>query len=239
MSIKASPTVVALLFWNLAVRGQNEPLKPLADVLQQHHIATTKTALMDALRNREPEVRWIAAQKLAEDNVKEAIPSIRDALRRDRQLPESEINIAAALAELGAPDGFAKLNAMCDDATLAPNLRIASAKYLVNLGKSGCLDSTLAILKTQTSDDIGIDALQLLPRLAGKSEAERHRVATTVVEFLLDKSPSMRLNAAIALADIGDASIVPDLKGAIAKEKEDAIRSQMQATLRKLEGRPQ
>ena len=215
--------------------GQSQALTSFADQLRRYHVALTKDSLIDALKSPVPDVRWLAAQKLAEDNVKEAVPFILEALRKDSALPQNEANLAAALAKLGSEQGYKTLTAMCNNRENAPDVRLVAARYLADFGKPDCLDSTVDILNSQSDDGLRIEALRLLPRLAANSDVARHRVDSIVARLLVDPSPSVRLNAAITLADLGDSNAISDLRGAIATEKEAAIRSQMQSALSALE----
>ena len=63
------------------------------DLLKRHNIELTRQGLVDALRNTDPEVRSLAAQKLAEDKAVETIPAIKDALARE-SVPWTRMNIA-------------------------------------------------------------------------------------------------------------------------------------------------
>ena len=76
------------------------PLPTFGELLKRHNIQLTQPALVDALRNTDPEVRDLAANKLAEDKAVETIPAIKDALASEK-VPWTRMNIALALAEMG------------------------------------------------------------------------------------------------------------------------------------------
>ena len=60
------------------------PLPTFGEVLKRHNIQLTQPALVDALRDTDPEVRYLAAHKLAEDKAVETIPAIKDALASEK-----------------------------------------------------------------------------------------------------------------------------------------------------------
>src|SRR5260370_37845053 len=75
-------------------------LSTAAEILTQRHISLTKDSLVEALRNDDAQIRYLAAVQLAEDRVKDAIPAIIQALEVERT-PQGKVYIANALAEMG------------------------------------------------------------------------------------------------------------------------------------------
>lgn len=210
-------------------------LNTLGDLLQQHHIALTNDALIEALRNRDLEIRWLAAQKLAEDKATDSIPYIIAALRSDRTTSRSKVNIAFALAELDSEEGYRTLSEICIDTKVQPHLRLLASRYLLIFGKQTCLSSVIDVLQMQADDDLRAEALQLISRFAKVAGNDRNKIGEVIANYLVNESPTLRLNAAIALANVGDPAAVPALKAAIEREKEAAVRSQMEDDLRALE----
>src|SRR2546430_3563860 len=82
------------------------------ELLQQHHIELTKSALLRALKNSDEAVRYLAAMKLAEDKSVDAIPAIEEALAVERVLRD-RVNIALALGLLGDQTGPTELKKVC------------------------------------------------------------------------------------------------------------------------------
>ena len=75
------------------ISQDNGPGPTFGELLKRHNIELTQQGLVDALRNTDPEVRSLAAQKLAEDKAVETIPAIKDALARE-SVPWTRMNIA-------------------------------------------------------------------------------------------------------------------------------------------------
>ena len=101
------------------------------ELLRQHHIALTEDALIEALGNRDLEIRWLAAQKLAENKATDSIPYIISALRSDRTPSRSKVNMAFALAELDSSEGYRILSEICIDTKVEPHLRLLASGYLL------------------------------------------------------------------------------------------------------------
>ena len=75
---------VALVGSQSISQDYSGPPPTFGELLKRHNIQLTQPALVDALRNADPEVRYLAAHKLAEDKAVETIPAIKDALASDR-----------------------------------------------------------------------------------------------------------------------------------------------------------
>src|SRR5262245_31105044 len=90
----------------------NGPIPTVEDLLRKHHIALTRAAVVDALKNDDPEVRWLAAHKLVDDGATESIPAIAEALAQE-QIPATQVNLAYALARFKEEKGFAALLRIC------------------------------------------------------------------------------------------------------------------------------
>ena len=89
----------------ISQQGFGEKPQTFGDLLKRPNIELTQQGLVDALRNTDPEVRSLAAHKLAEDKAVETIPAIKDALATEK-VPWTRMNIALALAEMGESIGF-------------------------------------------------------------------------------------------------------------------------------------
>jgi hypothetical protein len=90
--------LAATLAGGQATSESNGALPTLGELLKGHNIELTQPALVGALTNADPEVRYLAALKLAEDKEDGAIPAIKDALTSEG-VPWTRMNIA--LAQLG------------------------------------------------------------------------------------------------------------------------------------------
>jgi len=110
--------------------------------------------LVDALRNTDPEVRYLVAHKLAEDKAVETIPAIRGALATEK-VPWTRMNIALALAEIGESIGFDTLEDNCKNDSTSGNIRARSAEYLLGFNRDSatCLSGVLDLLKSESNGD--------------------------------------------------------------------------------------
>jgi HEAT repeat protein len=122
----------------------NGPLPTFGELLKRHNIQLTQPALVDALRNTDPEVRDLAAHKLAEDKAVETIPAIKDALASEK-VPWTRMNIALALAEMGESIGFDTLEDNCKNKDTSGDIRARSAEYLLRFNRDSttCLSGVL------------------------------------------------------------------------------------------------
>lgn len=92
--------------------GSNGRLPTIEESLQRHNIRLTKPALVAALRSPDAEVRWLAAQELANIGANDTIAPISRALHAET-VPGTKVNIAYALAQLDEQTGVAALQNIC------------------------------------------------------------------------------------------------------------------------------
>jgi hypothetical protein len=212
----------------------NGRLPTSAELLKQHNIELTQSALVDALRNADPEVRHLAAQKLAEDKARAAIPAIKDALASEK-VPWTRMNIAFALARLGETEGFDALEDNCGNRDDEPWIRAQSAEYMLRFNRASatCLNAVFDMLENGSNGD-KMQAASLLPQFHNLSPEDSERVFVALMGALHDSYPLVRLEAGRALADLGDRRAIPELRKAVANEQE-AFRQQMEDNLRILQ----
>jgi len=243
--MRSQPLVVVLAFVALiatnASSQTNSPLivtgnpRSVAEQLKQHGVELTNEGLLKALKNVDGEVRYLAAEKLAEDKVEEAIPSIAEALNVEK-MPVTRINIALALAQLGEDKGIVVLKKSCNNQDLPGYLRARATTYLLDLKRDDCLNATLDMLQSAGDPDTQIQALSLLPRFQNASKQQSQKILDAIVKNLADPAPAVRINASIVLARIGDPLGIPYLQTALASEREEVVRLQMEADLKRLQG---
>ena len=242
--------LVILLASTSLVAGQSSEnqaysvqLSRYGDLLREDHIELTKPALIRALKNPNPEVRFLAAMKLSEDKATDAIPEVKEALAAEK-IPRTRVNIAVGLGLLGDPGGRDELKRLCADENFPPEFRLYAVRYMFDLGvekDEGCLNAAEAIVQTVDADyhtaGYRIMALDLLPRFRGLTPEDSKRVFELVVGRLDDPEPTVRMQASEALVDLGDpAAAVSSLETAMAKEKEESVRSVFEKDLEKLRG---
>lgn len=184
------------------------------ELLKDRHIELTTPALIAALQNPDSHVRYLAALMLAEDKATTATPAISDALAAEKD-PETRVNIAFALAQLGDDRGFAALESACNDANTPALIRMYSTKYLLDLNHESCLNSAIAVAESKEDSGARVTGLSLLPRFHHLSSSNSQRVRDTILNALLDRGLRVRVAAIDALGLLRDASALPHLEQAL------------------------
>ena len=202
-------------------------------LLQERHVQLTEVSLLAALQNPDPHIRYLAALVLAEDRSQDAVPAIANALAVEK-VPETRVNIALALAQLGDEKGLAALQEDCGDPIIPAHLRMYAVKYLLDLHKDGCLSEAADVLRSATDSASRILALSQLPRFRHLSANDSDGITNAVCASLKDRDPSVRIAASHAIVALGDVHAVPRLRAAAAAEPEEAVRLIMHADLQRL-----
>jgi HEAT repeat protein len=203
-------------------------------LLRERNVSLTGEALVAALRNTDPQVRYLAALVLAEDKETNAIPAIADALATEK-VPETRVNMALALAQLGDENGIAALRDDCSNSELAPSLRMYAAKYLLDLHSEGCLNSIEDVARSAKDPGARILALSQLARFQHASEADSDKIIRSLATGLSEKEPMVMIAASHGLSAFGSLAGIPYLQRAIAAEHDRTVRSIMQADLQGLQ----
>jgi HEAT repeat protein len=235
--ITCTVTMMILLGGSLSVAQR---LMPFADELRSHHISTREPDLIQALRHPDPTVRSAAAGKLAEDNDRDAVPQISQAISSER-VPQVRVNMAASLSQLGSNEGGETLEQICGESKINPDVRLDAARHLGELStreqsKSRCLGSVLMLLRETRDTGVVKQALSVMPLFLSQA-IEKDEVLGAVVVKLRDSDASTRMAAAEALAEMGDKSVLDDLKTAVRNEPDPNIRSNLEISLSRLEQR--
>jgi HEAT repeat protein len=208
-----------------------------ADLLRAHNIGLTEAALLRALKNANSEVRSLAAMKLEEDKAIDAIPAIKDALAAE-SVPRARVNIALALGLFGDPVGYDELKKVCADKDFIPEFRLYAVRYTFDLHSQNdaCLRAAKEIVESKGSSfGDRISAIDLLPQFQNLTTEETGEILKIVFTCLDDPEPVVRMAASHALVSLGDASAVPILQSAIAREQDENIRSVYEMDLKKLQ----
>ena len=238
-----SPSLARILIFVVTLAGSGPmiassgTLPTIGELLKRHNIHLTRSALVGALKNSDPEVRYLAAEKLAEDKATETIPAITEALLSE-DAPWTRMNIAFALAEMGDATGFSALEDDCRNFDMDAGVRTQSAQYMLTLNREGadCLDALLDVLQT-ASDGYRAQAASLLPQFHNLSAENSERVFLGLVDALHSSDAAVRMAAGRALADVGDGRAIAELQKAVTSELERAIRFQIEQDLRILQGK--
>jgi len=228
------PILVALTASSASQDASAGRFATFKQLLRERKIPLTEEGLTAGLRNPDAHVRYLAALVLAEDKTASAVPAIESALMIEK-VPETRVNIALALAKFGDKNGFSVLRESCDDAELAPHLKVYAAKYLLDLHDKGCLSSIEGVVQSSPDAGARVLALSQLPRFQEVSAADLERILGIAIEALSDQNPTVRIAASHALVELGNSSAVSPLEKEIASEHEEGVRSIMRADLRRLQ----
>jgi HEAT repeat protein len=239
-----SPILVSLIVFVIAAITLSQNQIPatrggpasLTELLKQHDVELTETGLLNALRSPDAQIRYLAAAKLAAEKTGDAVPAITEALMSEK-VPGTRINIAFALAQLGEEKGVQELTSSCGNPDLTDVLRARAITYLLDLQSDSCLREVLEMLKPESDSSSRIQALSLLPRYDHLSKQESQEISSLILKALGDSVPAVRINAGIALGGFGNIDAVPYLQSAIVNEQDEVVRSQMRASLERLQGK--
>jgi HEAT repeat protein len=220
----------------LAVAAMASAVETIDHALRRHHVALTRSGLLSALRNPEPEVRGLAAAKLAQDRTTEAIPDMVEALAAE-SVPLTKMNIAFALAQLGNQEGSSTLVEACHDPEFNYGVRLEAAHYMLALHSNACLPDVIELThsKDESNTTCRFEALSLLPEFKGASEQETQEILGSLLEGLLDTNDGVRISAANGLSQLGNTTAIQYLLNSIATERDDTVRGAFKRALKSLQ----
>jgi HEAT repeat protein len=220
--------------------------RTIEQMLERRGVQLTVQALVNALLDPRPVVRSLAAEKLAQDKEKDAVPAIVEAFSRETAAGTREI-MADALASLGESQGFETLRSICSASASAPYLKLAAAQSALRLHDESCVDSLLGLIRSEQASSpwspardnivhVGLSGLGGFEfhHLTGAQEDEIRAIATG---GLASTAAEVRLAAARAMAKFGDAASVPVLQKAVGTEQDQFNRPRMLEALKLLEDR--
>jgi HEAT repeat protein len=225
LGLKASPQT--------STRAQSGHMMTFRELLAQRNIELTEPSLVAALRNPDPHVRSWSALILAEDKATDAVPAISETLQSETVL-EAKASIALALAQLGGQQGFATLKSMCGDNNIPPYLRVYATMYMLDLDDESCLNTIFEVLQSNADSSSRVLAFSQLSGFHKLSQDDSQRIVNVTLKALGDETTAMRIAASRALSGFPPAIGVPALQNAIAKERNEAVKMQMQSTLQHL-----
>jgi HEAT repeat protein len=225
--------VLALLI-NASVGGS---LPTVKERLVSLGINIEKKSLIEALRNVNPEVRWLAAAQLAEERAGDAVPEIAEALQKEL-IDVSAVNMALALGHLGDNRGLFALETMCRGSG-TDDLRLRASAYSLEFHSNSCL---VPILDLANSGETGSKAraLRVLPAFRDISIPDNARILQIIQAALSDPEPYVRMAAGEARSILGDRqSAAADLRKAIDNESDESVRAALLLYLRLAEQKKQ
>ncbi|MDB4893405.1 MAG: domain containing protein [Gemmatimonadetes bacterium] len=205
-----------------------------AAVVAAGHIDSVSTipALMRVLQNDEaPSVRRVAAWALGQKGAREAADVLATQLGKEGDARVREM-IAWALAETGARSGTAALtSALRRDSD--DNVRETAAWALAELGDRSAVDALGSAAESDRSSRVRGTAAWAIGQLHGNGT----KAPSGLVKVLKDDSDDARLKAAWALGQVGDASVINDIRDALKVEKSSQVRRGLIRALIKSGGR--
>jgi HEAT repeat protein len=210
-------------------------LVTLAEALKDYGIDTAPPSLIAALKNSDPYVRSLAAHKLAEDRVLEAIPLIESALAAETN-PRARYGFAGALAEFKDPKGVEQLQAICSDPKLPIAVNIESETYLqmAHLPIAACAETILNSLSIEADSPYRDSALYPLAGMYREAFPDQASRILAAIEALLkdpSQQPHVRLMASHTLAQIGAPTSAAALEAAITREQDPNMKASLQSDL--------
>lgn len=221
----------------------NFPPRTSADVLREKGIHDlSEPSLVAELGNSDPEIRREAASELATEHRDGSIPAIESALNRERDLGV-QVGLAQALLVLGDQGGATQLHAICGNASVPIQFIISAVRALrVTRSLSAiCADTLLkAMSHAKEAGEVAM-AASLLPQIyAEASSSQACEVLATLQSLVLDKKQeaTVRMNSGRALAQIGSPESSATMREAISSERDPAMRSFFEDTLKSLEKHP-
>ncbi|NYF92290.1 HEAT repeat domain-containing protein (plasmid) [Tunturiibacter empetritectus] len=234
----------ALIFIGILVAGHRPPIAQaiqltsndqgisFADSLRSRGVGTSPSELGGALRNADPQVRALAAYKLAEDHDSEAAQKIEVALVIEKNL-QTRIDFSSALWSLGDEVGRKQLVAICNDLSLPPKAITDAASHLHMMGQDGrCENGILTLIDRATESYQRLDLLPFLPTIySGASQKTIDRIVAIAQGMLNDKSPAVRISASHVLAQVGSKSSATVIRDASMRETDPVVRSSLQQDL--------
>jgi hypothetical protein len=219
------------------------PLRSFAEVLASHGVTDlSEESLISALSNSDPEVRSVAAMKLAEDHHDDAAPAVESALSREQDL-NAQIAISKGLWGLHDHKGIAHLHAMCTNPSLKfmTLISVIDALSIPHSPTGVCAETFFAAMgSSKEPAEIAAGTTRLSVIYRDATPVQALRILTTLRLLLADtkQEADVRLEASQALAEIGTPECAAAIRTAISQEENPDIRVFFEATLKGLQKGP-
>jgi hypothetical protein len=205
----------------------------------------TEEALVAALRDPRARVRSLAVEKLAKDGRRGAVPSIMSAFSVENDLG-ARLWMAYGLAKLGEEKGAVEIANTCK-AGGPIGLRLTAASLAMTLGKAGCNDAVVEILRSLVNHETGLppqregsELSYIYSLLNGRSAEFKPRsgeIRGFLEGSLTDSRDAVRMFAANTLGTFGNAGSLEKLRQALAMETVATVRARLAANVAELEER--
>lgn len=226
-----------------AITAEQPTLKNLAVALRLHGITDlSEESLTSELNNSDPEVRNLAANKLAEDHYSQSAPAIESALSREKNI-DTQIGFAEALWVLHDAKGVAYLQSMCADPSLSVEATTAAVRalYITRSSGVGCAERLLDQMNhLRDPGEVGAVASLLPSMYRDATPVEAKRIVYALQTLLLNQKQqvTVRMRAGLALAQIGSPEASQSIRTAISREADPAMRSFLEGNLKSQQERP-
>lgn len=217
----------------IIAHANGSPPTSLADSLRSKGIDLSRPSLLAALRNSDPQVRGLAAMKLAENHDSEAVPAIKNALAVETS-PSARIDFGLALWTIKDPDGIVTLRAMCSDASLSIDAIVEVVQELSMIHESSqpCASPVLAFLDSHRDSESRLRSLFALPDLyPWVTPRQAENILQMLVGMLTDEDPAVRMQTAQSLVQIGMPSFEAPIRAQMLRETDPVVRSSLETSL--------
>lgn len=246
MRISELAFLIGTVLLQFAAECQNATVAPLPaptsleQALRSHGISDlSQQSLAAELQNRDPQVRILAANKLAENRDTGAITAIEEALSHEQSI-DAQIGLSEALLTLNDRKGLAHLHSMCDDSSirLQSMISVVRALRLIRSSASECAGTFIALMdQTKDSGELGM-AASLLPFLYVDSKTEEaQRIVEKLRTLLLDRKQQtiVRIMCGNALAKIDSPGSAAAIREAIMNEQDPNTKLALESALGTME----
>lgn len=225
-------TLLSVVFGAVTLAAQAPPT--IEAQLSKYGVPLTQGGLRTALRDPRPQVRSLAAGELAERQDVQSRPAIEQALRTESNLLV-RFNLASALLELKSDSGNNVLTQICEDSSVAEDLRLQAISRLIDADDDHCLPQLVAILRNTKDTSSKISALLMLSKVEPVPNSLIRRIHPSLLSGLRDTNPAVREYTSQTIAAINDQAAAIPLRAAIEREPDRVIKDHMQHSLEVLE----
>ena len=196
--------------------------------LNNFGIPLAENSLLAALRNENAEIRYSAAWQLADQNAKDAIPAIADALAIER-VSRAKAYMACALIELGDQSGVHALHGYCDDSNFPADVKLDVADFLLEIHEQSCPRAVVEGFASGFTSQAE-STMEYFYDVSRDQYAELRRL------LLNDRNLGVvKLHVVDEIAYLRDVDAIPDLESAIPEEDDYFVRFEMERVLKQLQ----
>ena len=206
--------------------------KTSREALLEKGISVDGQSLVIALKNSDPEIRGLAAMRLATDHIVMSSADLKTALLAETNV-QASVRMAGSLFQLSPADGEPYVVSLCQNVTLSPIANISAARVLSDLDPTTSANSCGPTLEhlvndSSVSPDDAANALSILTDLRTKlSEDFKQRVRKASIQLLTSKEFSLRAASIRWLGRDGSPEALSALSRATSTESNPALQTMM------------